>query len=134
MSSYKKGYKFEREVVEFLKAKGFYVIRSAGSKKPDIIAGNKNKIIVAECKYTSKTSIYIKEEEVKNLKNVAECFNATPVFLIKKKRSGIFIVDLKKLRKVGKCYCYEVENNGKKGSEEANSIGNFVSHNPSFRV
>ncbi len=134
MSSYKKGYKFEREVVEFLKAKGFYVIRSAGSKKPDIIAGKKNKIIVAECKYTSKTLLYIKEEEVKNLKNVAECFNATPVFLIKKKRSGIFVVSVESLKKVGKYYCYEVSNNEEKRSEKADNIGDIVSHNSSIRL
>jgi len=104
MANYRKGYRMEREVVEFFKAKGFYVIRSAGSKKPDIIAAKNGKRIVAECKYTSKNAVYIEAEEIENLRRVASHFDAVPVVLVKKKGCKLKMVGLEALERTEKGY------------------------------
>ncbi len=107
--SYRKGYKFEREVKLFLENEGFYVIRSAGSKKPDIIAGKNGKVLVMECKYTSKSAVYLDKEEVENLKRVAMHFNAEPVILIKKKYKGFIIFPVEELKEIGKSYVAKLD-------------------------
>ncbi len=102
--SYRKGYRFEWEVKKFLEKKGYYVIRSAGSKKPDIIAGKDGEIIVVECKYTAKSKLYLPKDEVNNLIHVASMFRAKPVYLIKKKNSGLFVVEIHHLKELNGRY------------------------------
>ena len=53
--SYRKGYRAERKVVKYLKDKGFYVIRSAGSKGLfDVIAVKKGLILGIQVKKNYK--------------------------------------------------------------------------------
>ncbi len=107
--SYRKGYKFEWEVRKFLEERGYYVIRSAGSKKPDIIAGKGYEVLVIECKYTSKNKLYISKDEVKNLLFVADMFNAKPFFLVKKKNKGFFFVTLDDMEELGESFVIDFE-------------------------
>lgn len=101
---YKKGYKFERDLKQELEKKGWKVIRSGGSKKPDLIAAKKGKIIIIECKITQNNKAYLNEDEVQNLKKCAKEFNCEGMYAIKQKHKGWNLVSLSKLKRVGKMY------------------------------
>ncbi len=104
---YFKGYKLERKVKEMLEKEGWYVIRSAGSKKPDLIAGKDGKIMVMECKVTSKPQLYLKKEEVKNLENVSKAFNGEGMYAIKY-NTKIHFVPLTNIIKKGDIYLIDL--------------------------
>ena len=101
---YKKGYKFERDLKLNLEKDGWEVIRSGGSKKPDLVAAKNGKIIIIECKATSKNNVYLDKAEVDNLKKVAKAFRGESMFAIKQKNKGWTLVTLERLRKAGKNY------------------------------
>lgn len=105
---YRKGYIFERELKIKLEKEGWYVIRSGGSKKPDIIAAKNGKIIVIECKSSKDKKVYIEEEEVENLRKVAENFRADCVFAVKKTNGGVHLINLNSIKKVGKFYLIDL--------------------------
>ncbi len=79
------GRAFEHELKEYLKKDGWFVVRSAGSKKPDLVAAKNVKIMVIECKVTKEKKAYLDKEEVQNLKAVAEAFGGEGMFAIKQK-------------------------------------------------
>ena len=58
-----KGIRFERIVRKYLEDKGFFVVRQASSKFPDIIAIDKVNVYFIEC----KTNKYISKEEKQKL-------------------------------------------------------------------
>ena len=82
--AYKKGYSFERELKKDFESKGWKVVRSGGSKKPDLIAAKDGKILVIECKVTSNNIVYLDKEEVLNLEDVAKHFGGECVYYIRK--------------------------------------------------
>lgn len=77
-----KGDRRERELVNKLYDNGFAVMRApssgGGTKRelPDVFAGNGEKIVVIEAKSSSGDPIYIKEQEVIDLKYFGKGFNA----------------------------------------------------------
>ncbi|OYT34274.1 MAG: hypothetical protein B6U87_02310 [Candidatus Aenigmarchaeota archaeon ex4484_52] len=100
MKTYNKGYVFEQAVKSKLETDGWMVIRSAGSKKPDLIAARNKKIIIIECKSTKQDIIYFDEKEVKNLKKTASEFGAECLFAVKKNHlKNWFLVGLEALEK-----------------------------------
>lgn len=101
---YKKGYKFERDLKQHLEKDGWMVIRSGGSKKPDLIAARGGKIIILECKVTAKDRVYVDKNEVDNLKKIASAFNADGVYAIKQKQKGWSLISLSDLKQLGKSY------------------------------
>lgn len=105
---YFKGYKLERKVKEMLEKDGWYVIRSAGSKKPDLIAGKNGRVVVIECKTSSKPQLYLKKEEVENLKKVSVCFNGEGMYAIKY-RAQIYFIFLKDLIKKENSYLIDLK-------------------------
>src|SRR3989338_2020587 len=99
--TYKKGYGFERSLKLDLESKGWKVIRSGGSKKPDLVAAKDGKVIIIECKFTSNGVIYLEKEEVLNLQDVAKHFNADCMYAIRKKGDVNFtLVSLDQLKEV----------------------------------
>ena len=106
--AYRKGYVFERELKQKLEKEGWKVIRSAGSKKPDLIAAKKGKIIIIECKVTDSKTIYLQEEEVENMKGVSKEFNAEAIYAVKHKKDTI-LISIEELIKKGKMYQYDLE-------------------------
>jgi len=102
--AYKKGYAFERQLKKDLESKGWSVIRSGGSKKPDMIAAKDGRRIVIECKSTSKDAIYVEKEEVKKLRDVACAFGADCLYAIKKDKRGFSLVDLSQFSEKGSSY------------------------------
>jgi len=52
---YRKGYRFELRVKEYLEKKGYLIIRSSGSHKPcDLVAIKDGKAVLIECKVNRK--------------------------------------------------------------------------------
>ncbi len=88
---YMKGYRFEREVKDKLEKEGWFVIRSAGSKKPDLIAAKNKKVVVIECKVSKNPVLYLQKEEVEKLRNVASNFNADAMYAVKYRRKIHFV-------------------------------------------
>lgn len=99
---YKKGYLFEREIKLKLESDGWTVIRSAGSKKPDLVAAKGGKIVIIECKSTASDIIYLEKEEVMRLQKAAEAFGAECVYYVKKNNAGWRLVPLSQLSEAEK--------------------------------
>jgi len=59
---YKAGYAFERKVRDYLRRKGYFVIRAGGSKFPDLTAFRKKDVFFIECKVGGRLSAEEKEE------------------------------------------------------------------------
>jgi len=80
--SYRKGYSFERRVKRTLERKGYFVVRSAGSKFPDLIALDKNgKAYIIECKVNRRS---FTKQELNTLKALAEKYNCTPLIFYRR--------------------------------------------------
>ncbi len=102
---YKKGYLFERDLRMDLEKKGWLVIRSGKSRKPDLIAGKGGKIIIIECKVTEKGAVYLDKAEVEFLGKISAAFGADAVYAIKRNGSKKWnMVGLDQLREAGKSY------------------------------
>jgi len=88
--SYRRGYAFENSLKKKLEAKGFYVIRSAGSKGVfDLIAVRNGKVYGIQC----KTGDYIHERELLQIADTAKRFGIYPVVAFKDGRKiKLFIV------------------------------------------
>lgn len=81
-----KGAEYERDLANtFDEAPGWSVVRSGGSgsgttgDRPDLIAGNGDRVLVVEAKYSSDRYIYLTEAEANVLASVAVSFNAEAV-------------------------------------------------------
>lgn len=85
----KNGLNKERDLVNYLEYKGLPSVRVAGSgggtrkDKPDIISFDKGKAYAIELKSSSNDSIYISEEQIKELYRFAERAGIIPVIAIK---------------------------------------------------
>ncbi|ADC70439.1 Resolvase, Holliday junction-type [Methanocaldococcus sp. FS406-22] len=88
---YRKGSSFERELKKLLEKEGFAVIRSAGSKGVDLIAGKKGEILIFECKTSSKTKFYINKEDIEKLISFSETFGGKPYLAVKFNGEMLFI-------------------------------------------
>lgn len=102
MTRYRSGYSAERDLRQILEAKGWRVIRSGGSKKPDLIAGKGGEVLVLECKATNDLEVYIEKEEATSLVQAAAAFAARPALAVKFKKRGWVFFDARKLEKAGK--------------------------------
>ncbi len=100
---YKKGSRFERELKEILEKNGYAVIRSAGSKGVDIIAGKKGRYLIFECKTTSKDKLYINKEDIIKLIAFSEKFGGIPYLAVKIQKT-IIIIDPYNLKTDKKSY------------------------------
>lgn len=106
---YRKGYDFERALRLKLESDGWRVVRSGGSRKPDLVAGKDGKVLIIECKVVSGDRVYIEKGEVENISEVAHAFGGEAVFAIKRKRKGIVIASVEKFRLAGKHYVLKLE-------------------------
>lgn len=59
---YVKGRAFEYRVRDYLKKKGFFVVRQARSAFPDLIALKKSRVVFVECKVDGRLSKREREE------------------------------------------------------------------------
>jgi len=84
--SYRRGYRFEKEVQKWFEEHGFFVVRQGKSKFPDLIAIPNSKSfhvfpVFVECKYNKKPS----KKEIENLLEIEKEYMVTCFFAIKKK-------------------------------------------------
>ena len=88
MSSYRKGYLFERKVVEILKSFGFYVVRSAGSHGVFDVIGIKHGLVIGvQCKVNRNPT----RDEMKAMANAYHDFGIFPIAAVRKKRKIFWI-------------------------------------------
>ncbi len=114
-----KGTRAERELIRMFWASGWAAIRSAGSgsmhyPSPDILAGNKIRILATEVKSTKDDKKYFSEEDKKELINFSEYFGAEPWIAIKFQNKWVF-VNPEDLGKTKENYVFSVEDIERKG-------------------
>ncbi|ASJ12097.1 Holliday junction resolvase Hjc [Thermococcus thioreducens] len=101
---YRRGAGAERELIKMLEKAGFAVVRSAGSKKVDIIAGNGKIHLCIEVKSTREERLYFSNEDYEKLVSFAERFGAKPVIAVKFINNGWRFFLPESLKKSGKNY------------------------------
>ncbi|WP_457752947.1 Holliday junction resolvase Hjc [Thermococcus sp.] len=101
---YRKGASAERELIKMLEKEGFAVIRSAGSKKVDIVAGNGKLYLCIEVKSTKREKLYVNGEEVNKLVSFAEKFGGKAIIAVKFINNGWYFFYPNQLTKSGKNY------------------------------
>ncbi len=84
MPNYNKGAKYERELFELLRKKGYAVVRVAGSgrarhEQPDLLASNGSSYYGIECKFSSTGYKTIEKKEVNDLILFCKEFGCIPV-------------------------------------------------------
>ncbi len=78
----------ERELLKLFWKNDIACVRIAGSGVskfpcPDLLAGNKIKILAIEVKYTKKSRKYIRKEQMNELISFSNIFGAFPIIAIK---------------------------------------------------
>ncbi len=101
---YRRGASAERELIKMLEKAGFAVVRSAGSKKVDIIAGNGRTYLCIEVKSTRGEKLYFSREDYEKLTSFAERFGGRPVIAVKFVSNGWRFFTPESLEKGGKNY------------------------------
>ncbi|MEM2131405.1 MAG: Holliday junction resolvase Hjc [Candidatus Woesearchaeota archaeon] len=114
-----KGTRAERELIKMFWANGWAAIRSAGSgsmhyPSPDILAGNKIRILAIEVKFTTEDKKYFLEEDKKQLLNFSEYFGAESWIAIKFTNKWVF-VHPENLTKTKENYVFSIEDIESKG-------------------
>ncbi|MEM1820965.1 MAG: hypothetical protein QXU64_05185 [Thermofilaceae archaeon] len=90
MSSYKKGAKLEYKVRDLLARRGYFVVRSAGSRGPfDLVALKKGEVLLVQCRADGRVS----EEERRELVELARSVGAK-AFLAYKEEGIVKLVEL----------------------------------------
>jgi len=106
---YRTGASAERELIKMLEKAGFAVVRSAGSKKVDIVAGNGRIYLCIEVKSTHEERLYFSEEDYEKLTSFAERFGGKAVIAVKFINRGWRFFYPENLEKGGKNYKLEVQ-------------------------
>jgi len=101
-----KGSNAERELVTMFWGSSYGAIRAAGSGvqrfySPDVLASNGSRIIAVECKSTKYKHQYFEPEQIRQLKEFANIFNAEAWLAVKFSTEWKFFKpeDLKKTSK-----------------------------------
>jgi len=76
MNPYKKGYRFERRVIEKLESEGYWVVRQAKSSFPDLVAFKGGETLLVECKVDRG---YFTKREREELVELARRIGAKPI-------------------------------------------------------
>ena len=97
-----KGTRAERELFHLFWKNNFAAIRSAGSGSttmpaPDILAGNKNKLLAIECKSIKNNKQYFPKKEIQELFEFSDKINAKPFIGMRFDNHGWFFLNAKKL-------------------------------------
>ncbi len=104
----KKGSLEERYLVNYLEKCGFAATRipaSGGATKsdrPDVLAGNGENCYAFEVKSSKKDTIYIREEQIKELLRFSHKFGAKPLLCIKFTRKPYTLMNVNVLERTPK--------------------------------
>ncbi|WP_297535884.1 Holliday junction resolvase Hjc [Thermococcus sp.] len=80
---YRRGASAERELARMLERHGYAVLRSAGSHRVDLVAGNGREYLCIEVKSTRGSRLYLPKEDVERLLSFANRFGGKPVIAVK---------------------------------------------------
>ncbi len=116
----KKGSNVERELVHLFWSKGWAACRVAGSgsmhyPSPDIVASNKNKLLVVECKAQKGDYQYFEKDEIDNLLKFADIFGGEVWLGVRFDRMDWFFVKNSDLEDSGKNWVLSKDHALKKG-------------------
>ena len=109
MTRYQKGANAERELIKILWARGFSVVRSAGSGKsslpcPDIVALGPNKKLAFECKAWGSNYLNIPIKQMEEQMEWCRRAGAELFVVWKVSRQGFLFLPQKELVNAGKSY------------------------------
>ncbi len=109
MTFYQKGANFERKLVNLFWENGFTAIRAAGSGSapqpiPDVIALKDERVIILECKTTSKESFRLDKEDISKLETFRLRANCEAYIAVKfdREKPKFFPLDLLTTKKISK--------------------------------
>jgi Holliday junction resolvase len=80
---YRRGASAERELAKLLESRGFAVLRSAGSHRIDLVAGNGVEYLCIEVKSTRSPRIYLPRGDVERLVQFSRRFGGKAVVAVK---------------------------------------------------
>ena len=101
--SKQKGTRAERELFHLFWKNNFAAIRAAGSGSttmpaPDILAGNKNRLLAIECKSIKNNRHYFPKKEINELVEFSNIINAKPIIGMRFDNHGWFFLNVKNLK------------------------------------
>lgn len=120
MSRKSKGINAERDLIHKFWGNNWASVRIAGSgsmryPSADILATNKLRKLAIECKTAKKPWKYIEKEDIKQLKDFAELFNAEPYIAVKFDRKEWLFLTLEDLEETDKNFMINTEKAESKG-------------------
>lgn len=103
----RKGSLAERELINMFWQAGWAAMRAAGSgstqyPSPDIVAGNANKKIAIEAKFTSDKTKYFLQKEITELQYFCDKFGAEPWVAVKFDKEPWYFFPIHDLKETGK--------------------------------
>ena len=130
MSRKSKGINGERDLVHKFWARNWPCIRVAGSgssryPSPDILAGNRERMVAIECKTINDDSKYFPKEEIALLKQFADLFGAEPWVALKFGANQWYFMSLDDLKETDKSYSASLNLAKLKGFTLDEFVGNF---------
>jgi holliday junction resolvase Hjr len=101
--SKQKGTRAERELFHLFWQNNFAAIRAAGSgsttmPSPDILAGNRDKLLAIECKSIKNDKHYFPKKEIEELTKFSHRLNAEPIIGMRFDNHGWFFLNVKNLK------------------------------------
>ncbi|MEA2036330.1 MAG: Holliday junction resolvase Hjc [Nanoarchaeota archaeon] len=120
MSRKSKGINAERDLIHKFWGNKWAAVRIAGSgsmryPSADVLATNKLRKLAIECK-TSKTPWkYIEKEDIEQLREFSELFNAEPYIAIKFSKKDWLFLTLEDLEETNKAFMVNIEKAERKG-------------------
>ena len=120
MSRKSKGINAERDLIHKFWGNKWAAVRIAGSgsmKYPsaDVIATNKLRKLAIECKTSNDKSKYLSKEEIKQLKEFSDLFNAEPWIAVKFDRHDWLFLSLDDLKETDNNFLVSLDIAEKKG-------------------
>ncbi len=109
-----KGSNAERELIHKFWAAGWSAVRVAGSgsshyPSPDIVAGNRLRKLVIECKATKKKYQYVEKDQVEQLKQFSNIFGAESWIGVRFNNKEWYFLMLEDLQDSGKTFAITPE-------------------------
>jgi holliday junction resolvase Hjr len=114
MNRKSKGINAERDLLHMFWAKGWAALRAPASgsmrfPSPDLIAGNKIRVLAVECKTSKAKTKYFQPEDLDDLKEFSAIFGAEPWVAVKFNNEKWFFINPEDLSKTGSGFCISLE-------------------------
>jgi len=114
MGNKNKGSNAERELLHMFWSRQWACLRSAGSGSmkypgPDLLVGNLAKRMSIECKTTKKTTLYLSDYDIGQLKDFSKVFDARPWIAVKFFRKDWLFISPEDLEKTPKGYLIDIK-------------------------